>query len=228
MLFAAMATTDLNRPLITLAYAQSLDGSIAARPGSPLTLSGPESSKLTHKLRAAHQSILIGIGTVLSDNPQLNVRLAAGENPRPIILDSQLRCPPHARLLDAARRPIVVTTEHAPRKNQRELEAVGATVWRLRATFDARLDLHVLRARLDAEGIKSVMVEGGARVITSFLQARLVDRLVLTITPTLIGGEHAVTELVADPVHLPRLRNASIQQAGEDWILSGEIDWNCA
>ncbi len=227
MLFAAMATTtDLHRPVVTLAYAQSLDGSIAAQPGSRLVLSGHESSKLTHELRTTHDGILIGIGTVLSDDPQLNVRLVTGENPRPIVLDSHLRCPPHARFLDAARRPIIVATEIAPQERQCALEAVGATVWRLPATCDARVDLLSLVTRLDAEGIKSLMVEGGARVITSFLKARLVDRLVLTITPTLIGGKHAVTDLIAEPVHLPRLRHASTQQLGEDWILSGEIDWN--
>src|SRR5512144_1074873 len=107
----AMGNTD--RPRITLAYAQSLDGSIAARSGVPLQLSGTESMQYTHQLRAAHDAILVGIGTVLSDDPRLNVRLTAGVSPRPILRDSELRCPIDARCLESARRPIVVTNDWA-------------------------------------------------------------------------------------------------------------------
>ena len=87
------------RPFVTLTYAQSLDGSIAADPGQPLSLSGPQSLLLTHYLRAAHDAILVGIGTVLADNPLLNVRLVEGKNPQPVIVDSQLRFPLDANLL---------------------------------------------------------------------------------------------------------------------------------
>ncbi|MCK4899238.1 MAG: RibD family protein, partial [Anaerolineales bacterium] len=87
------------RPLVTLSYAQSLDGSIAVRRGSPLSLSSPEAMTLTHRLRAAHETILVGIGTVLADNPRLTVRLVEGRNPQPIILDSHLRLFLDANLL---------------------------------------------------------------------------------------------------------------------------------
>src|SRR5512143_3712545 len=107
----AMGNTD--RPRITLAYAQSLDGSIAARSGGPLALSGTESMHYTHQLRAAHDAILVGIGTVLGDDPRLNVRLTGGPSPRPIVLDSSLRSPLTARCLEANRRPIVATIDRA-------------------------------------------------------------------------------------------------------------------
>ncbi|HEX9595492.1 MAG TPA: RibD family protein, partial [Anaerolineales bacterium] len=84
---------DLDRPTVTLSYAQSLDGSIALHRGEPLTLSGPESMAMTHRLRAAHDAILVGIGTVISDDPQLNVRLVEGRNPQVVVLDSRLRLP---------------------------------------------------------------------------------------------------------------------------------------
>ena len=86
------------RPFVTLSYAQSLDGSIADRPGRPLALSGPQAMALTHGLRAAHEAILVGIGTVLADNPRLNVRLVDGPDPQPMVVDSRLRFPPYANL----------------------------------------------------------------------------------------------------------------------------------
>ncbi len=91
--------TQTGRPLVSLCYAQSLDGSLAARGGKTLRLSGPESMALTHRLRAAHDAILVGIGTILADNPSLTVRYAAGKNPQPVILDSSLRFPLNANLL---------------------------------------------------------------------------------------------------------------------------------
>ncbi len=213
------------RPFVTLTYAQSLDGSLAAQPGVPLALSGPESRRFTHQLRARHDAILVGIETVLADDPQLNVRLVAGADPRPVLLDSHLRCPTRARCLAAARHPIIATSEAAALDRQRELEAVGAMIVRLPSRA-GQIDLIALLAQLDAQGIQTLMVEGGARVITSFLQARLVDRVTLTLTPILVGGVRAITNLVSAPPQFPRLRQATIETLGPDWIVSGEIEWD--
>jgi len=219
-----MANIDGPRPFVTLTYAQSLDGSIAAQPGTPLMLSSAASMRFTHQLRAEHDAILAGIETVLSDDPQLNVRLASGPDPRPIILDSTLRCPLNARCLDPMRHPIVATTDRASIDREREFEANGVRVMRL-PECEARVDLAALLDRLGEEGIRTLMVEGGARVITSFLLARLVDRLVVTITPTLVGGVPAVTRVLSTSNKFLRLRNTTLQQLAEDWIISGEIDW---
>src|SRR5512143_3069618 len=137
---------NLDRPRVTLTYAQSLDGSIAARSGMPLPLSGTESMQYTHQLRAAHEAILVGIGTVLSDDPRLNVRLTAGASPRPIILDSELRCPIDARCLEASRRPIVVANDGADDVRWRALEAQGVRVLSTPSCADntSYLDLAVL------------------------------------------------------------------------------------
>jgi 3,4-dihydroxy 2-butanone 4-phosphate synthase/GTP cyclohydrolase II len=211
---------------VTLTYAQSLDGSIAAKPGAPLALSGSASATFTHQLRANHDAILVGVETILSDDPRLNVRLVAGPDPRPIILDSTLRCPLNARCLNPLRRPIIATTDRASLDRERELEAHGVRVMRV-PECETRVDLAALLDRLEAEGIRTLMVEGGARVITSFLRAQLVDRLVVTIAPTLVGGVRAVNQLSASNA-FPRLRNTTLQQLGEDWIVSGEIDWGVA
>src|SRR4051794_24685033 len=89
----------IDRPIVTLAYAQSLDGSIATAARRPLALSSQPALKLTHQLRAEHDAILVGIGTVLADDPLLTVRLVNGPNPVPVVLDSRLRLPSTARLL---------------------------------------------------------------------------------------------------------------------------------
>lgn len=223
-----MAITDLRRrPFVTLTYAQSIDGSIAARPGTPLALSGVATQTFTHQLRATHDAILVGIGTVLADDPQLNVRLVKGPNPRPVILDSSLRCPTLARCIVASRRPIIATTLGAPTANQQALEAVGVSVVRLPST-DGRIDLPALLERLGQLEIRTLMVEGGAQVITSFLRAHLVNRLIITIAPTLIGGERGINELLSDSEFFPRLRHGTMRQLEEDWIIAGEMDWNGA
>lgn len=223
-----MATASpVQYPFVTLTFAQSLDGSIAARPGAPLRLSGAAAQRFTHQLRAAHDAILVGIGTVLADDPQLNVRLVHGPNPRPIILDGHLRCPPTARCVDATRRTLIATTEAAPFERQRLLEAAGAHIIRLPA-HNGYVDLNALLVRLSAEGIRTLMVEGGAHVITSFLRARLVNRLILTLTPILVGGVHSINELLSAVECFPRLRHSTIYQLDEDWIIVGDIDWNGA
>ncbi len=216
-----MAITN-PRPFVTLAFAQSLDGSIAAEPGKPLRLSCSESMISTHQLRASHDAILVGIGTVLADDPQLNVRLVPGKSPRPIILDSALRCPLRARCLEATRGTIIATTEHASRERERDLIDAGAIVWRFAGV---QVNLDELLARLRLERITSLMVEGGARVIENFLRARLVDRVVITLAPTLVGGVRAIPGLLARET-FPRLHETEMRQVGTDWIISGAIEWS--
>ncbi|MBM2842777.1 MAG: RibD family protein, partial [Anaerolineales bacterium] len=99
------AKSAADRPFITLSYAQSLDGSIALPDGRPLALSSPPSLFRTHALRARHDGVLVGVGTILADDPQLTVRHAAGPNPQPIVLDTGLRTPLPARILSNPRRP---------------------------------------------------------------------------------------------------------------------------
>lgn len=213
-----------NRPLVTLSYAQSLDGSISAVRGKPLAISGEESLLLTHQLRAYHDAILIGIGTALADDPQLTVRLAAGRDPQPIILDSRLRFPLTARMLqNVERRPWIVTTAQANQQRRRQLEDAGARIIELPHNSHNQIDLASLLSYLHRSGIKSLMVEGGARVITSFLTERLVDRLVLTIAPILVGGLNAVNQLSAT---FPHLRRPFYQRFGDDLVLFGDVAWD--
>jgi GTP cyclohydrolase II len=215
-----------HRPLVTLTYAQSLDGSIAARPGHPLGISGPESQTFTHSLRAAHDAILVGIGTVLADNPRLNVRLVPGKNPQPILLDSRLRFPSYANLLKDGNLPWVITTPTAEASRQADLEKQGARVIRLPEGSCGGIDLTALLAKLGEMGIKSLMVEGGAQVITSFITSQLVDQVIVTVAPVLIGGLRVLDSSLALPLrNFPRLTQVSFHQVGEDLVLWGNPDW---
>jgi 3,4-dihydroxy 2-butanone 4-phosphate synthase/GTP cyclohydrolase II len=210
-------------PFFTLAYAQSLDGSLAAAPGEPLALSGQASLTLTHALRAAHDAILVGVGTVLADDPRLTVRLVAGADPQPVILDSTLRTPATARLLDHPRGVRILTTERSRECDRATLAAHGAEIMVLPADATGRVALPALRDALARRGVRSVMVEGGAAVLSAFVAAHLANYAVVTLAPRLVGGLHAFTHSVNGAA--PHLAQVAYTQAGDDLIVWGEPQW---
>ena len=216
------------RPFVTLAWAQSLDGSIALDRGKPFRLSGNESLALTHALRAAHDVIVVGIGTLLADDPSLTVRLWQGPSPSPVVLDSCLRTPVCARVLAAGGgRPVrIACTENAREELRVQLEEKGAEIMRLPAWTNGWVDLGRLLSALAAGGIRRVMVEGGGKVLTSFLRASLVDYAVVTVAPRLLGGMSALGEL--EPTKLPRLDGSALHRLADDWILAGPLRWGGA
>lgn len=211
------------RPFVTLSYAQSLDGSIALRCDEPLALSGEESLRLTHQLRSMHDGILVGIGTVLSDDPQLTVRHWIGHNPQPIVLDSQLRIPAKARLCCLPdKRCWVLTTV-----DDQGTVIEGLEITALQGNADGRVCLQRALKLLWSRGIKSLMVEGGASVISAFLKARLVDALVLTITPQFVGGYKAVTGLGNQSCGtFPQLKPFFSERLGDDLIVWGNLNYS--
>jgi len=217
------------RPFVTLAYAQSLDGSIALEPGRPSPLSGPEALRLTHALRANHDGILVGIGTVLADDPQLTVRLVEGRSPRPLVVDSHLRTPECARLLQSSgregRAPWIATTNGVDSGQRNRLEARGARILRAKALPNGWVDLSSLMHQMSEQGVAHVMVEGGSKIITSFLRARLVDYAVITVSPRLMGGLAALRGVTFDGVGEPRLSSWATHRLGDDLVLCGELRW---
>ncbi len=193
---AAKALCASGRPLVTLTYAQSLDGSISHRPDAPLALSGPETKHLTHRLRAAHDAILVGVGTVLADDPKLTARRVGGPHHLPVVLDSRLRTPPTARVLQHPRGCIIAAAEDAPAGRDAALTAAGARVVRL-PRGPRGIALPALLSWLYEAQVCSLMVEGGRQVLTAFLQAGLVDWVLLTIVPYFVGGVPAIGPLPA-------------------------------
>lgn len=225
VLGAALRHERPDRPFITLAFAQSVDGSIASEPSSATALSNARSLTVTHLLRARHDAILVGIRTVLADDPLLTVRLADGPSPQAIVLDSWLRFPPHARLLqEGSRPPIIATTTRAPKASAERLRAAGAEILRLPQDTVGMVDLRALLLRLRHSGTRSLMVEGGARVITSVLRAEVADHLVLTIAPVVLGGLPSVNSLAPLALgSLPRLRDIEHAPLGGDLVVSGSF-----
>jgi 3,4-dihydroxy 2-butanone 4-phosphate synthase/GTP cyclohydrolase II len=215
------------RPLVTLSYAQSLDGSLTTRRGRPLALSGPESMALTHRLRAAHSALLVGIGTLLADDPSLTVRYAEGPSPQPVILDSGLRFPLEARVLHLhPLKPWIATSANPDLERQAALEGAGARLLCLPASPAGGLDLNALLRTLAEMGVDSLMVEGGARVIASFLQSGLVDQVMLTVAPVYVGGLNALEPEEAGPrLAVPlRLKNPDYARCGDDVIIWGDLE----
>lgn len=215
------------RPYVTLSYAQSIDGSLAAARGEPLALSGPEALTMTHRLRAAHGAILVGIGTVLSDDPRLTVRRVSGSDPRPIIIDSDLRFPLDAQMLDEpSPAPWVITTQESSLKREKNLTALGVRVVRVPAQPNGHVDLKAALQRLDALGLERLMIEGGARIISSVLRHQLADHLVLTIASVMVGGLQAVNGLETENISSPvQLDTPSYRWCGEDLVVRGDFQW---
>ncbi len=223
LLLESLRRVDLppDRPWITLAFAQSLDGSIAGPSGERLMLSSKESLELTHRLRTAHDAILVGVGTVLADDPRLTVRLAVGEQPRPIVLDPHLRTPPQAAVLRHPLAPWLIAAPDAAAENAGELRRVGATLLTAEADPAGRLELPALLRDLRRQGVRRVMVEGGAAILCAFTAAHLVDLVILTIAPLFVGGLRPWGD--SDPGL--RLPNPSWMQAGRDVLVWGSPAW---
>lgn len=217
----------MKRPFVTVTYAQSIDGSIAAKDRSPLRISGEASMTLTHRLRSLYDGILVGIETVLADDPQLTVRLVEGPNPQPVVLDTHLRTPVDSRLLKRMDRSSWLVNSGANSAERvAEVTRAGGTVLPCRLDDSGRVDLRELGGLLYQRGISSLMVEGGARVITSFIVARMVDLFIITISPMLVGGLQVVDHPRPSLNGNLRLKDFSYEQMGNDLVLWAKPVWN--
>ncbi|AEO66839.1 uncharacterized protein THITE_2144327 [Thermothielavioides terrestris NRRL 8126] len=225
---------------VTLTYAHSLDASIALAPGARTALSGPASKAMTHYLRARHDAILVGAGTAVADDPGLNSRLLS---PRPVVLDPRGRWAVHegSRVIRTAREgmglaPLVLVGHPAAvvEERRRVLEAVGGRyiVLEPRAAGGRRFDWADVLAVLRREGLRSVMVEGGAGVINSLLAPpgnALVDSVIVTIAPTWLGQGGVVVSpprtAAEDGTAAPPVRLTDVKWCplGEDVVLCGRI-----
>jgi 3,4-dihydroxy 2-butanone 4-phosphate synthase/GTP cyclohydrolase II len=215
---------DPARPCITLAYAQSLDGCIAADHGLPTAISNCQTMALTHHLRAMHDALLVGVNTVIVDDPKLTVRLAPGDNPVPVVVDSSLRMPLNSTLFEQDSHPLVVTTAGSFASRRGALEDKGAEVISVATNPDGGVDLAEVFTMLRARGIRSVFVEGGAKIITSILAADLADQVVLTIAPQFLGGVRSVESLFGrGPNRRPELTDVVCERIGDDLVVQGNL-----
>jgi diaminohydroxyphosphoribosylaminopyrimidine deaminase/5-amino-6-(5-phosphoribosylamino)uracil reductase len=213
------------RPLVTLKLATSLDGRIAAASGHSRWITSGEARASGHLLRARHDAVLVGIGTALADDPALTCRLPGLENRSPVrvVMDGQLRLPPHSALVSTAREvPVwVVTRAGHDAASLSMLRSYGVAVIEVEAPPDGPLPPGPILNALADRGVTRLLVEGGARVATAFWKAHLVDRVVWFRSPFAFGGDArpAFEALdLAQPDNAPRLTRCAVHACGEDMV----------
>jgi len=181
------------RPSVTLKFAMSLDGKVATSKGESQWISSELARARAHQLRAEHDAVMVGVGTVLADDPRLTAREVPGELSQPlrVIVDSQLRTPPTARVLSTPGGSVLVaTTEGADGNRQRALAQAGAEVLSLPAR-SGRVPLPELLQRLGERRVASLLVEGGPTLLGSLWEERLGDRIAAFVAPMLVAGTGA-------------------------------------
>jgi 3,4-dihydroxy 2-butanone 4-phosphate synthase/GTP cyclohydrolase II len=213
-----------DRPNVVLKYAQTVDGRIATRTGDAKWISGEAERRVAHAMRAGCDAVLVGARTMLQDDPQLTVRMVPGASPMRVVLDSTLRTPATAKVLSDDAATLILCRPGADAARQRELAATGVMVREVAGGPDGLRITDVLRL-LRSLGVASLLVEGGGRVITSMLQASAVDRVVVSVSPTIIGaGVEAVGPLGVSRVSEGiRLVNRSVYLAGDDLLLGFDV-----
>lgn len=217
-------------PFVILKTAMSLDGKIATAGGESQWITGPESRAMAHLLRDRCDAILVGVGTVLADNPSLTTRLpdGGGKDPVRVVLDSRAGTPVEARIItQKSQAPtIIAATSGAPREKLRLLSDAGAQIMQLPAGVNG-VSLPELLRRLGEQEITCLLVEGGAGVNGSFIEQNLVDKVFWFVAPKIIGGRSApgpvggagITAL-ADAM---KLSDISLHRLGEDICIEGRV-----
>ena len=220
------------QPFVTSKSAITLDGKIATGSGSSRWITGESARAMGHQLRHASDAIVVGIGTASEDDPELTARIPGqvGSNPLRIVVDSDLRLSPKARLaeVDENRRTLVATTERAADARAQALRERGVEVMGLRPQSDGRVDLGELCKVLGARGIASLLVEGGAALTTALIKRRLIDKMVFFVAPKIIGGD-GISVFGPCGVHtmdqaLP-LRDLTSRAVGSDVMLEAYPAW---
>lgn len=216
-----------NRPFVSMKYAMTLDGKIASATGDSKWITGEEARTFAHRLRRQHDAVLVGIGTVLEDDPELTTRMVQGKNPVRVVLDSSLRISLMAAVLNPLADTIVFTSLDADAVKAEALAALpNVEVVRLPAT-DGQLDVEMVLQELAGRNITSVLVEGGSGVHGAFRDAGIVDRVYAFVAPKIIGGKSALTpvagigcEYIADGWEL---EDVETELLGRDVLITGLV-----
>jgi diaminohydroxyphosphoribosylaminopyrimidine deaminase/5-amino-6-(5-phosphoribosylamino)uracil reductase len=220
------------RPFVILKGALTLDGKIATSSGDSRWITSPESRVGVHRLRQTVDAVMVGIGTVLKDDPLLNVRLPRTRpkrQPLRIVLDSRLRVPLSSRLIQTASQypTLIAATRAASPAKIRRLEKLDVEVWTLPKDSRGKVNLEILMKKLGDRGIVSVLLEGGAQVNASALSARLVDRFLFFFAPKIVGGVRAPGVIGGEGAR--RMREATplellrIRRIGPDLLVEAKI-----
>ncbi len=208
----------LGRPWVTLKAAAGLDGRMALPHGESRWITAPESRQWAHRMRASHDAVMVGVGTVLQDDPELTVRDAEGESPLRVVVDSRLSTPVSAKVVTGSGGCLIFTCCEDPARAD-ALTAAGARVRRV-PERGGRVDLEAVLSSLAEEGVLSLMVEGGAGVLTAFMELGLADSLALFTSCRIMGegpGIGTGLRLGAMSESL-LLRDATVHRVGPDFL----------
>lgn len=216
-----------HRPFITLKYAMTMDGKLASRTGDSKWITGEEARTMAHRLRRQHDAILVGIGTVLEDDPELTTRMVKGKNPIRIVLDEKLRTNIMNAVINPAA-PTLLVTGMAIDEGKAELLSVLPNVEIIRLPFsEGKVDLQLLLEELTRREITSLLVEGGSQVLGAFRDAGLADRIYAFIAPKLIGGREALSPIGGQGCALInegwQLREVETRLLGQDIMITGLV-----
>lgn len=222
--YSKWITTGL--PCVTLKAAMSLDGKIATRKGESKWISSAESRRIGHRMRSLHDAILVGIGTVLNDNPRLDCRLVRGKDPIKVIVDSRLRIPLNAEILKK-NGVIIACGKMFDKRKKKRLEAFGIE-FIICDDGHGSVALRKLMGELAKKGVTSVLLEGGGELNESMLKEGLIDRLSIFIAPKIIGGQMAKglfngkgIERLGDAIPV---KNVSVRMVEPDLLLEAVVD----
>lgn len=216
------------QPFVILKIAATLDGRIAAPDGSSQWITGEKTRRFVHQLRSEVDAVVIGIGTLLVDDPMLTTRIKGGTDPLRIVLDSRLQVPPSARLFHTPSKAptVIVTTPKASSEKSRMIQALGADVWTM-PEQGGRVDLSAFIKRLSEEKIVSLMVEGGSQIAGAFLREGYVNKILFFLGAKLMGGEDAQAifsgrgaSTLAEAIALKNVRH---QRMGDDLLVEGYL-----
>jgi diaminohydroxyphosphoribosylaminopyrimidine deaminase/5-amino-6-(5-phosphoribosylamino)uracil reductase len=217
------------RPRVTLKAAITLDGHTAARNGDSKWISGEVARKAAHRLRAEVDAVLVGVGTVLRDDPELTVRHVRGKSPLRVVLDSRLRTPAESRVVQAGPglRTLILHGPKARLGKRRALAAAGVALLGLGVDRHGRLRLDAVLRALHELGVEELLVEGGPTVHGAFLDAGVVDRVWIALAPALLGDARALPlaagharERIADALPLRFTRE---RRLGPDLLIEGSL-----
>ncbi|MBI5569539.1 MAG: bifunctional diaminohydroxyphosphoribosylaminopyrimidine deaminase/5-amino-6-(5-phosphoribosylamino)uracil reductase RibD [Desulfomonile tiedjei] len=224
-----LTNVTLHRPFVFLKLAMSMDGRIATRTGHSQWITSDLSRRKVHRLRDRVSAIMVGVGTVLADNPSLTTRLPSrrGQDPVRIVADSRLRTPLDSALFSSSPRAgvIIATVQNPPGDQRRQLEKLGAKV--IRTSGDTKVDLRDLFLKLYRGGITSVLIEGGAGLAWAALEAGAVDRCLFFYAPMIIGGREAPSGVEGAGVsrleEAARLGDIQVSRVGPDILVNGRV-----
>ncbi len=227
--FIKYITTGL--PFVVFKTAMSLDGKIATATGESQWITGPEARERVHELRHMYDGILVGIGTVLSDNPSLTCRLpgGGGRDPIRVVLDSRCRIPPDATLLTqkSSAPTIVAVAVGAPAERVEKIRDMGAEIIFLESGKEG-IDLNSLMHELGSRGVTGLLVEGGSKIASSFFKEGLVDKVCWFIAPKVIGGKLAPGPVggkgIASLNEAGKISLQKVERFGDDLYIEGYLN----